>query len=314
MSDQYLKLFETNINEVRKIIAVEKIDEDIYKITPKFTTAKSVAIVGITHGEEVAGLHIINEILFRIIEGKINIDRDLYLILGNRKAYLKNQRYTDTDLNRSYWIESKSDKHEEQRALKIKNAIKNCSYVIDIHQTVEDTLFPFFIAPNSSSKLYNWIAYIGSDIAIIQRESSEKITTLSSYVCSQNNYGVTLEVGGNGFDAYQISLGTKIAENIIKSADKQFFQVSKNRQKPSIYKIDYHENYDKGKVKFLKKFVNFENIKKGQVIALKDNKEITAPISGQIVLYPRSWFKKNSTTAPEGIFALVNHKKNLPSI
>ena len=63
-----------------------------------------------------------------------------------------------------------------------------------------------------------------------------------------------------------------------------------------------------------KKFVNFENIKKGQVIALKDNKEITAPISGQIVLYPRSWFKKNSTTAPEGIFALVNHKKNLPSI
>ncbi|MEM6339248.1 MAG: succinylglutamate desuccinylase/aspartoacylase family protein, partial [Pseudomonadota bacterium] len=304
------KLFETNINEVRKIIAVEKIDEDIYKITSKSTTAKSVAIVGITHGEEVAGLHIINEILFRIIEGKLQIDKDLYLILGNRKAYLKNQRYTDTDLNRSYWIESQSDKHEEQRALKIKNAIKNCSYVIDIHQTVEDTLFPFFIAPNSERKIYDWISYIGSDIAIIQREPSDKISTLSSYVCSQNNYGVTLEVGGNGFDTYQIALGTKIAENIINSADKQFFQISKNRQRAQIYKIDYHEDYDEGEVIFSKKFVNFEKIKKGQIIALKDNKEITAPISGQIVLYPSSWFKKDSTTAPEGIFIIVNHKKN----
>lgn len=310
MSDQYLKLFETNINAVKKIIAVEKIDEDIYKLTPKSITAKSVAVVGITHGEEVAGLHIINEILFRIIEEKLTINGELYLILGNRKAYLKNQRYIDTDLNRSYWIESQSDKHEEQRALKIKNAIKNCSYVIDIHQTVEDTLFPFFIVPNSSNKLHEWVSYIGPDIATIQRQISEKITTLSSYICSQNNYGTTLEVGGSGFDSYQISLGTKIAENIINSADKQSFQVSENRKKSSIYKIDYHENYYEGEVIFSKKFVNFEKIKKGQVIALKDNKEISAPISGQIVLYPRSWFRKNSTTAPEGIFAIVNHEKN----
>lgn len=310
MNDQYLKLFETNIDAVKKIITVEKIDEDIYKLTPKSITAKSVAVVGITHGEEVAGLHIINEILFRIIEEKLTINGELYLILGNRKAYLKNQRYIDTDLNRSYWIESQSDNHEEQRALKIKNSIKNCSYVIDIHQTVEDTLFPFFIAPNSSDKLYDWISYIGPDISTIQRQISEKITTLSSYICSQNNYGTTFEVGGNGFDSYQISLGTKIAENIINSANKQSFQVSENRKKPSIYKIDYHENYDEGEVIFSKKFVNFEKIKKGQVIALKDNKEISAPISGQIVLYPRSWFKKDSTTAPEGIFAIVNHKKN----
>lgn len=230
----------------------------------------------------------------------------LYIILGNRKAYLKNQRYIDIDLNRSYWIETQSDNYEEQRALKIKNAIKNCSYVIDIHQTVEDTLFPFFITPNSSDKLHSWISYIGPDIATIQRPISEKITTLSSYVCSQNNYGTTLEVGGNGFDLYQILLGTKIAENIINSADKQYFQISENRQKPSIYKIDYHENYDKGEVVFLKRFVNFEKIQKGQVIALKDSKEISAPISGQIVLYPRSWFKKDSSTEPEGIFAIVN--------
>ena len=40
MSSQYLKLFKTNTNEVRKIIAVEKIDEDIYKITPKSTADK----------------------------------------------------------------------------------------------------------------------------------------------------------------------------------------------------------------------------------------------------------------------------------
>lgn len=307
MSDQYLKLFETNINAAKKTIAVERIDEDIYRLTPKSITAKSVAIVGITYGEEVVGLHILNEILLNLIEGKLTIKGELYLILGNRKAYLKNQRYIDTDLNRSYWVESQSNKHEEERALKIKNSIKNCSYVIDIHQTVEDTLFPFFIVPNSNNKLHEWISYIGPDIAIIQKPISEKITTLSSYICSQNNYGVTIEVGGSGFDSYQITLGTKIAENIINSADKQYFQISENRKKTSIYKIDYHENYDKEEVVFAKQFVNFEKIKKGQIIALKDNKEIPAPISGQIVLYPRSWFKKNSITSPEGIFAIVNH-------
>lgn len=311
MSDQYLKLFETNIAAAKKVITVEKIDEDIYKLTPKSITAKSVALVGITHGEEVVGLHILNEILLRLIEEKLTIKGELYLILGNRKAYLKNQRYIDTDLNRAYWIESESDKHEEQRALKIKNAIANCSYVIDFHQTVEDTLFPFFIVPNSNNKLYNWISYIGPDIATIQRSISKKITTLSSYVCSQNHYGVTFEVGGNGFDSYQITLGAEVAKNIINSADQQYFQVSENRKKSSIYKIDYHEDYDEGKVVFSKKFINFETIKKGQVIALKNNKEIFAPISGQIVLYPRSWFKKGSTTLPEGIFAIVNLEETI---
>ena len=200
MSDQYLKLFANNIAAVKKVITVEKIDEDIYKLTPKSVTAESVALVGITHGEEVIGLHILNEILFRLIEGKLTIRGELYLILGNRKAYLKNSRYTDTDLNRAYWVESESDKHEEQRAFKIKNSIRNCSYVIDFHQTVEDTLFPFFFLPNHDNKLYDWISYIGPDIATIKKPLSEKITTLSSYVISQNNLGVTLEVGGNGFE------------------------------------------------------------------------------------------------------------------
>ena len=110
-------------------------------------------------------------------------------------------------------------------------------------------------------------------------------------------------------NSYQIALGADIAENIINSADQQYFQISENRKKSAIYKIDYHEYYDEGEVIFAKKFINFEAVKKGQVIALKNNKEISAPISGQIILYPRAWFKKDSPTAPEGIFIIVNREK-----
>ncbi len=196
---------------------------------------------------------------------------------------------------------------QNQRALLIKNTIKNCSYIIDFHQSVEDTLFPFFILPYSES-IYEWTTYIGPNIPIIDKPISQKITTLSSYASTIGKLGVTLEVGGSGFDSYQIELGTKVAENVIHSADLENFKISTNRLKTSLYTIDYHENYNSGKVVFAKKFINFETIKKNQTIALKDEIEIKAPISGQIILYPRDWFKKGSPTAPEGVFVIVNKK------
>ena len=308
MSDQYLDLFANNIAELKsKDFKITQTDKDIWKISPRIITAKSIAFVAITHGEEVVGLHILNEILFRLLENKLQLKGDLYLILGNREAYLKNQRYIKADLNRAYHIEGKSDKYEEQRALSIKKTIQNCAYVLDFHQSVEDTLFPFFILPYND-KPYDWVSYIGPNIPIIEKNALQKITTLSNYVHSIGKYGVTLEVGGSGFDAYQIALGTKVAENIINSADQENFYTSSNRDKASLYTIDYHEDYDVGEVQFIKKFINFETVEKDQIIALKDNKEVKTPIAGQILLYPQVWFKKDSPTAPEGIFAIINNK------
>jgi succinylglutamate desuccinylase len=82
MSDQYVELFENNLAAIKEELEVEQVSEDIYRLSPKTITVKPVALVGITHGEEVIGLHILNEILRRLLEKKLYLKGELFLILG----------------------------------------------------------------------------------------------------------------------------------------------------------------------------------------------------------------------------------------
>ncbi len=158
---QYLDEFESLITLLGAVYNVIEVEHDIYRITPKNIEYKnaSIALVALTHGEEVIGLHIFNALLNQLLyQGKICIEGPLYLIVANRRAYLKNQRYIDTDLNREYGDE-KSEMLENKRAKVIKAVVDQCDYIIDLHQCMHPTIIPFFILPYSPENL-SWVRWV----------------------------------------------------------------------------------------------------------------------------------------------------------
>lgn len=89
---------------------------------------KKVLIVGATHGHEVLGVEVINDI--KKDNNVIGVD----FIIGNPEAYKKRVAYLESDLNRVFPGNSNGD-YEEKRAYEISKKIKNYDIVIDIHST-----------------------------------------------------------------------------------------------------------------------------------------------------------------------------------
>lgn len=305
-----LNHFENLIKLTSKIFDIKNISNDIYLIKSNNNLNKnnsSIAIVALTHGDEIIGLDILIELLYNLLEKKLSLSTDLYLIIANKMAYLKGQRYIENDLNRVY--SKQPNCLESKRASVIKEAIEHCDYIVDIHQTIEDTFNPFFILPFNKEQ-ETWIRSISPNIPIVARENVETITTLSTYGFLNQKRAVTFEVGGSGVDLYQLELGFSIIKEFISYASQEKNVVvtnSKERSLSEVYRMSYFHPYSKndGEVKFHKKFTNFEMIEKEQTIAMVGKKTICSPIEGKILLYPRKWFKEDSNTKPDGIFTIL---------
>ena len=248
----YIELFEEAIFTLNDgLHIVERVHQDIYRLSKKGSSIASIGLVALTHGDEIVGLHILTELALRICAGKITVKGDIYFILANRHAYLKRQRYIDKDLNRLYGQQSLGSTVEEKRVVQIKEVLKHCDYVIDFHQTIGETFHPFFILPFNQGG-YGWAASIASGIPIILRDTSKVVTTLSSYVESLGKKGVTFEVGANGVDDVQINRGVEIASNIIDFAAGVLPKLEYKKKKTPVYTMNYFQEYSTGEVKCFK--------------------------------------------------------------
>ena len=81
-----------------------------------------------THGNERIGI----EVVKNLVEQKL--DRFFDFLIANPKGLKKNTRFIDSDLNRSYPGNDKSDKYEEKLAAKNIKIAKRYKYVIDLHE------------------------------------------------------------------------------------------------------------------------------------------------------------------------------------
>lgn len=191
-------------NLIRKLsnsFLVEEMAEDIFRISPYKLTSnnpKKLLISSLTHGDEIIGIHLLVELLEKLNSNDIQLNCILHLSISNKEAFLANQRYIDVDLNRSY---SSKDitKKEVKLAHKIKKIADISDYILDIHQTIQPTISPFFILPYSE-EYYLWLSNLIPEIPVILRRDIENATTLSTYGYLKNKFAVTIEVGANGVE------------------------------------------------------------------------------------------------------------------
>lgn len=91
-----------------------------------------VLIVGCTHGDELIGTWILNELsAIKLLRGSITG------ILANTRAMERGVRYLESDLNRSF-PGNLNGTYEERLATKLLPIIKDADLVIDIHSTRSD--------------------------------------------------------------------------------------------------------------------------------------------------------------------------------
>lgn len=89
-----------------------------------------VAVVGGIHGDEPCGVHAVETLL----EESPTVERPVAFVIANEEAIEEDRRYVETDLNRSFPGDPKSQFHEERLAAELAAAIGDCT-TLALHST-----------------------------------------------------------------------------------------------------------------------------------------------------------------------------------
>lgn len=91
----------------------------------------NICFIACTHGNEPVGKTALEK-----IREKKSWHTPFTLVIGNEKAMVLGQRFTDHDLNRVAPGDPKSSSYEIKRAHELLKTVRRYQYVIDLHQTI----------------------------------------------------------------------------------------------------------------------------------------------------------------------------------
>jgi succinylglutamate desuccinylase len=287
---------------LQKTISVERIIGEI-KGNKKGPTI--VLFSGI-HGNESAGVFALQEV-FNSIKSKNQIVKgNIYGVLGNPKALELNQRYVDSDLNR-IWTSSNikalktkerlntEEKEQVELYYLLKKILKNNIgpfYFIDLHTTSSGTL-PFItindaIINRKFSKLF--------PVPIVLGIEEYLNGPLLSYINELGYVSLGFESGQhdernaitNGVAFIYLSL---VFTNILSKADIKSFNeyynqlINASNNLAEIFEVIYlHKIKDDESFKMKTSFKSFQKVKKGEVLAVSNNKEIASKYNAKIFM------------------------------
>lgn len=213
-----------------------------------------ITVIGSIHGDEPAGKKAIEKFL----EEEPDFRKPVKFIIANEKALEKDERYLETDLNRSFPGNSDSDLHEEKLAARILEEIVD-STVLDIH-TTQSYPEPFATLKDTDEHTIELVKAANVDRAIYFPNNSG---TLTGYVD-----GIIVEAGYQKSEqAVENAVGAIRNFLAYHGAIDEDYQTSE----PEIYR--YTETVD-GDWKF--EAENFKPVRKGEVYAVKEGKELEA--------------------------------------
>lgn len=215
------------------------------------------SVVYCIHGNEPSGKKAVEKLKNQDIE----ILKPLKLIFANEKAYQREKRYIDKDLNRVFPGNKDADNHEEQLAHKIMQEINNTENLL-LHSTQSQPT-PFAIVGEKGLK-NNLYQTIGTEWSVID---DNKDGTLEN-----NSNSVLVEAGPQRSEkadkeAYKALKNFLASQGIIKQEHYTPFS-----RKTKLYK--YKETVENKGYKFTAE--NFEKVEKGEAYAVKDGEELKA--------------------------------------
>ncbi|EKD44276.1 MAG: succinylglutamate desuccinylase/aspartoacylase [uncultured bacterium (gcode 4)] len=255
----------------------------------------TVAIFSWIHWDEISGIRAAKKLLSDIRTWKIPIrkGRIMLLIWANRKAIKAGKRYMRDNLNRLFIDEIKGEWYEYERSKELKEVLKKCEYILDLHSTSWLSV-PYIMTEKKhvpfAKKLWIptmvvWWGQLGS--AFITGDTD-------GYINSHWWVWFTFEAWDHlspewAKNAYRISLNYL---SILKLIDESHFQeIAGDRKYVKMENIYICES---GAFEFrLPLPENFQPIRKGVLIWMDGNKEVRAEKDMILVMpniaNPKKW-------------------------
>lgn len=255
--------------------------ENIYLLNG--SSSKTLTLCTLIHGNEIGGIEVFLTLLQEIRLKKITPKSRLRMILGNVDAFYEDQRFLQTDMNRSFGLKNHASA-EELRAREIEEYFRKTDVLVDIHQTIGPTSTPFFIFETEERSL-KLARHLHPTIPIVtnslEREFHGKTST--AFTISQGGMAVTLETGQKAIDEKQISLGLAIA---MKAVETDFEEPLPDVSLGNAFTFSQIINNPGGNLELTKTYQNFDPVKKGEVLARNHEAEIRALVDG-VILFPK---------------------------
>lgn len=295
-----------------------------------------IVFCAIIHGDEVGAIPAFLDTIKKIETGEILCGGRITFFLGNVPAALKNKRFLEKDLNRSFNLESTQDTSlERKRALALMQLLRGCDLLFDFHQTTRQSLYPFY-AFGFEYQSYLWARVAGCTQMFVTRSANQSFSAggmcVDEYVRSFGKPAVTLELGQRGFSEQAKKIAEITIQRVLKAAEKCFRNVipcssheiqssaintlkkiSKKNQDLKFLLTIYKEPFSHPQKKLIDGFVNFSYVHKNQVMGTDENgNEILAPDEGYVLFpkYPPRDEQGNSLEPQSELFIIAKENKH----
>lgn len=255
----------------------------------------ALTMMAVTHGNEVGGIAVLNQLLELIGQGLIRLTYPLTIGLGNPAASMTDRRFLERDLNRSF-LRANTDSVEDQRARELEPILEKTAFFVDIHQTIEPSSHPFLIFPYLPAS-FEFGRQIAPDMPIVTHWGSgfsKDGSCTDEFVNKKGGVGLTIELGQKGFSNYQEGVGLRAMLRALMVVGQRLagrpWQAPDHQ--PEIYTWAEVLPFPEGEAGLDEGWYNFRRVEKGQRLGYckGHEKEILAGLSGPILFpkYPAS--------------------------
>ncbi len=266
-----------------------------------------MVFIGGIHGNESSGVFALHQAFKKIKEHNSPVYGTLYALSGNLWAFQNGVRFQKEDLNRLWYkdrieqINKTPNNKLSEDAIQLKEIYKilicileNDSppfYFFDLHTTSSETI-PFITVNDS---LLNRKFTRQYPLPLVLGIEEYLDGPLLSYINELGYVAFGYEAGQhNALSAIENQIAfinlSLYYTGVFKQKDDAFFHHYEVLAKTSIGKVNFYEiiykyHIDKGEDFTMKSgYVNFQNIKKNQLLAFSNLKELRAPQSGKIFM------------------------------
>lgn len=255
-------------------------------------------ILGAVHGNEKCGTQAITRLITEIENGDVRLARGSVTLvpITNPRAFAKDKRYDERNLNRFLVPMEKPDCYEAKIGNILCPMLRECDYLLDLHSYKGQR--PFIFVGKNDIKGHEFAANLGEHMMVtgwadaykasgrVESAESEESTGTTEYARRFGATSVTLECGNNK-DPHSAEIAYAAIRNAMRYlalTDEPPIQkkMAEAAKLVTVRQVIYRE--DEGG-SFAKDWKHLDTVAKGEVIATTGaGKLLKAPRRGVIVM------------------------------
>ncbi len=261
--------------------------------------------MALTHGNEYAGLPVLNALCRYLSSGALAPASSIGFLLGNLDAARAGTRFVERDLNRTFG-RVQSDTADDRRARELEPSMARARYCVDLHQTIEPSDSPFFVFNYQESSLRLAHA-VAPDVPVVTHwgrpfsDASSGGCTSDEFIQRAGGVALSIELGQKGFGLYQIAAGVRVCLEAIAAVDgigggMPLAPLSACAN--PIYTWAVIVPYPDGEVRLDAGLRNFQPVRTGQRLGLRDGAPLVAAKNG-LLLFPKYRYSESEPKPAE---------------